>query len=172
MSQDVDFHYAWPPRLFNTPLKCGFRMLFLLHAAGPKARDLQRLISYDYLLVHSGDANEGPTSLHPAVPFRGSEWLVKRDVISAGLNQMFARGLLIKHATATGIVYQRSQLTAPFIGLLKARYAKLLMERAWWVEERFGDMSDDQLKSYMSENVGRWGAEFERLTALHELDLS
>jgi len=69
-------------------------------------------------------------------------------------------------------VYQRSELTAPFIGLLKARYAKLLMERALWVEGRFGDMGDDQLKTYMSENVGRWGAEFEHLTALQELNLA
>jgi len=76
MSQGAEFRYPRPPRLFNTPLECGFRMLFLLHAAGPKARDLQRLISCDYLLVHSGDASGGPTSLHPAVPFRGSEWLV------------------------------------------------------------------------------------------------
>lgn len=159
------------PRPFNTPLECGFRMLFLLHAAGPKARDLQRLVSHDYLLVHSGDVGEGPPSLHPAVPFRGSEWLVKRDVISAGLNEMFARGLLVKNATAAGIVYQRSELTAAFVDLLKARYAKLLMERAFWVEDRFGDMSDEQLKSYMTENVGRWGAEFERLTALRELEL-
>jgi hypothetical protein len=170
MSQAVTRSHR--PRLFNTPLECGFRMLFLLHAAEPKARDLQRLISHDYLLVHSGDAVGGPTSLHPPVPFRGSEWLVKRDVISAGLNQMFARGLLLKNATAAGIVYQRSELTAPFIGLLKARYAKLLMERAYWVEHRFGSMGDDQLKGYMTANVGRWGAEFERLTALRELELN
>lgn len=159
------------PRIFNTPLECGFRMLFLLHAAGPKTLDLQRLISNDYLLVHSGDAVGGPTSLHPPVPFRGSEWLVKRDLISVGLNYMFARGLLRKSPTAAGIVYQSSELTAAFIGLLKARYARLLMERAFWVEDRFGSMSDEQLTKYMTDNVARWGAEFERLTALRDLDL-
>ena len=169
MSQGVT-RIHWP-RLFNTPLECGFRMLFLLHAAAPKARDLQRLISHDYLLVHSGDATGGPISLHPPVPFRGAEWLVKRDVLNAGLNQMFARGLLLKNATAAGIVYQRSELTAAFIGLLKAPYAELLMERAYWVEDQFGSMSDDRLTGYMTENVGRWGAEFERLTALRELEL-
>ena len=172
MSQSAEFTSVPRLRLFNTPLECGFRMLFLLHVGGPRSRDLQRLVSYDYLLVHSGDANEGPASLHPAVPFRGSEWLVKRDVISAGLNQMFSRGLLRKHTTSEGIVYQPSELTGPFIDLLKAPYAKLLLERAHWIESHFGDMSDDQLESYMSENIGRWGAEFERLTALKELDFS
>ncbi|WP_421993987.1 ABC-three component system middle component 2 [Roseococcus sp.] len=159
------------PRIFNTPLECGFRMLFLLHAAGPKARDLQRLISHDYLLIHSGDAVDGPPSLHPAVPHRGSEWLVKRDVISLGLNHMFSRGLISKIATGAGILYRGSELTAAFIRLLKAPYARLIMDRAHWVEDRFGDMGDEQLKVYMTDNVGRWGAEFERLTALRDLDL-
>lgn len=159
------------PRIFNTPLECGFRMLFLLHAAGPKARDLQRLISHDYLLVHSGDAVGGPNSLHPAVPHRGTEWLVKRDVVSLGLNHMFSRGLIIKTATRAGILYQSSELTGAFIGLLKAPYARLIMERAYWVEGRFGSMSDERLKAYMTDNIGRWGAEFERLTALRDLDL-
>jgi hypothetical protein len=147
-------------------------MLFLMHAAGPKESDLQRLISYDYLLVHSGDAAGGPSSLHPAVPFRGTEWLVKRDVISAGLNLMFDRGLLVKSASPNGIAYRASELTGAFIGLLKAPYAGQLMERAWWIEKCFGNMSDQQLKSFMSENIGRWGAEFERLTALQDLELS
>ena len=96
---------------------------------------------------------------------------MKRDAISAGLNHMSARGLLIKSATAVGIVYQESELTAAFIGLLTARYAKLLIERAFWVEDQFGSMSDDQLKRYMTQNVGRWGAEFERLASLRELEL-
>jgi len=84
---------------------------------------------------------------------------------------MFARGLLTKSATAAGIVYQESELTSAFIALLKARYAKLLIERASWIEDQFGSMSDSQLKGYMTENVGRWGAEFERLAALRELEL-
>jgi len=62
-------------RLFNTPLECGLRMLFVLSACSPTKLDLQRLITYDYLIVHSGDVADSPDSLHPAVPFRGTEWL-------------------------------------------------------------------------------------------------
>ena len=51
-----------PHRLFNTPLECGLRLLFLLNACYPKRGDLQRLISYDYLMVHSGDVGDGPAS--------------------------------------------------------------------------------------------------------------
>lgn len=146
-------------------------MLFVLGAAKGTPSDLQRLVSYDYLLVHSGDVSEGPTSLHPAVPFRGSELLVKRDLIRVGLNQMFSRELLQKTFDMAGIRYRATQLTAAFIALMTSDYADALRWRSKWVIERFGLMADDELTSFMSENIGRWGAEFERLTAIDDLEL-
>ncbi|MER8764859.1 hypothetical protein NKH84_24300 [Mesorhizobium sp. M0902] len=160
-----------PSRPFNSPLECGFRMLFILEASGGKSADLQRLISYDYLLVHSGDVADGPDSLHPSVPYRGSELLVKREVLSAGLNQMFARELITKTFDTSGILYRATELTSAFVVLLKTRYAGDLRLRSRWVIERFGGMLDAELNSYMSSNVGRWGAEFERLSAIKDLEL-
>jgi hypothetical protein len=159
------------PRPFNTPLECGLRTLFLLNAAKGKPSDLQRLVSYDYLLVHSGDIPDGPPSLHPAVPFRGTELLVKRDVVRAGLNQMFSRELVMKTFDPTGIMYRATELTTAFVALLSSGYATALRERSEWLIAKFGTYSDEELNSFMSANVGRWGAEFERLTALRNLEL-
>lgn len=78
-------------RLLNSPIEIGLRLLFALDEANGRSFDLQRLVSYDYLLVHSGDVEDGPASLHPAVPFRGSELLVKREQVQAGLDIMFTR---------------------------------------------------------------------------------
>lgn len=160
-----------PARLFNSALEYGFRVLFLLDAANPKQADLHRLISYDYLLVHSGDVEAGPPSLHPAVPFRGSELLIKRDLVRSGLDLMFARELVEKRLTEQGIVYRGSQLTSAFLDLLKTPYAVNLRARAQWVIERFGSLTDEALDSFMTRNIGRWGAEFEHLAALRELEL-
>jgi hypothetical protein len=158
-------------RPFNSPLECGLRMLFLLEASTGQDTDLQRLISYDYLLVHSGDVVGGPESLHPAVPFRGSEFLVKRDLVHAGLNQMCSRELLLKTFDATGILYRATTLTSAFLALMKTSYALALRERSSWVIEHFGMYSDGELEKYMNENVGRWGGEFDRMSALNELEL-
>jgi len=158
-------------QLFNTPLECGLRLLFVLDAAGESVCDLQRLIAYDYLLVHSGDVDEGPESLHPAVPFRGGEMLVKRDVLRVGLDQMFSRELLEKRLDGSGITYRRSALTEAFIGLLSNEYAQALRWRARWVIESFGGFEDAELAAFMDRNIGRWGAEFDRLSALNQLEL-
>jgi hypothetical protein len=39
------------------------------------------------------------------------------------------------------------------------------------VIDRFGAMDDVHLSAYMTANIGRWGAEFERLTAIDDLEL-
>jgi ABC-3C biological conflict system middle component len=159
------------PRPFNSPLECGLRMLFVLSAAAGRPSDLQRLISYDYLLVHSGDVPNGPDSLHPPVPFRGTELLIKRDLLSAGLNQMFSRELIAKTFDASGILYRATELTTAFIGLLKSDYSNALRARAKWMIERFGAMNDAELSIFMTANIGRWGAEFERIAAIKDLEL-
>jgi hypothetical protein len=161
-------HQARP---FNTPLESGLRLLFALDQAAGRSFDLQRLVLYDYLLVHSGDVENGPASLHPAVPFRGSELLVKRELVRAGLDAMFAKELLEKRFEPTGICYRATALTGAFLKLLISSYASALRTRAEWVVTRFADYSDVELESYMTANVGRWGAEFERLTIIKELEL-
>lgn len=147
------------------------RLLFVLNAAEGKSADLQRMISYDYLLVHSGDVQHGPASLHPSVPFRGTEWLVKRDLVTAGLNQMFSRELIQKTFDTSGILYRGNQLTTAFVALLKSSYADSLRNRAKWLIASFAALSDAELEEYMHSNIGKWGAEFEHLTASADLEL-
>lgn len=146
-------------------------MLFVLDAADGTAADLQRLVSYDYLLVHSADVASGPASLHPAVPFRGTELLVKRRLIEAGLNEMFSRELIDKIFTSSGLVYRRTSYTTAFIRLLTSNYSAALRERARWLMQQFGGMEDNELAAFMASNIGRWGADFERLSAIDDLEL-
>ena len=158
-------------RPFNTPIEAGLRLLFALDKTGGQSVDLQRLVSYDYLLVHSGDVEGGPGSLHPAVPFRGSELLVKRELVRSGLDAMFSKELLEKRFETTGICYRATPLTGAFLKLLTSAYASALRIRAEWVVTRFVDYSDAELEKYMTANVGRWGAEFDRLTIIKNLEL-
>lgn len=55
MSEMQVFEGNFEQRPFNTPLEYGFRALFILDAADNVAMDLQRIVSYDYLLVHTSD---------------------------------------------------------------------------------------------------------------------
>ncbi|WP_207546545.1 ABC-three component system middle component 2 [Methylobacterium indicum] len=160
-----------PERLFNTPLECGFRLLFVLSACRPESHDVQRLISYDYLLVHSGDVSDMHASLHPATPNRGNEWVIKRRLVQSGLHLMFARELLEKKLTHQGILFSGTELTSAFINLLHTPYAQALRRRSEWLISTFGDFSDDELHRFMTAHIGRWGTEFESMSAIKDLEL-
>ncbi|ELO0988775.1 hypothetical protein RZD54_004202 [Citrobacter freundii] len=171
MAENSEIQRRFDERPFNSPLEYGFRALFILNAADNMAMDLQRIVSYDYLLVHTNDVQGGPKSLHPAVPHRGTELLVKRSSIQAGLNLMLSRELIEVVFSPEGILYKASELTGRFVQLLTSPYAYELAECAQWVTKQFSHLSNDELASFMAQNVGRWGSEFDRLTAIDLLDL-
>src|SRR5437879_6232450 len=98
-------HFQQRSRPFNTSLESGLRSLFILNSVAPNLRDLQRLIYYDYLIVHSSDVPDGPLSLHPPIPHRSGEWLVRRELVQEGLNLMFSKELIIKMYDPCGIIY-------------------------------------------------------------------
>jgi hypothetical protein len=153
---------------FNSPLECGLRTLVLLAAAQPSACDLQRLVFYDYLLVHSGDVPDGPESIHPPTPLRSGEALVRRHWIERGLLLMISRELISRTFSENGILYQASPLSDPFLGYMEQPYTKKLQERAAWVVATFGFYSDHQLVEFFRNNLDRWSGEFIREDLLED----
>src|SRR5271166_4773579 len=109
---------SWPTRIgssgcrpmtdgaapFNSALETGVRALTVLAEAAPAAFDLQTLVYFDYLVVHSADA-DGPVSLHPNTPLRNGELLVRRAVIERGVLLMVGRGLIERRMEIRGISY-------------------------------------------------------------------
>lgn len=155
-------------RPFNTPIESGLRSLAILNAVQPQYYDLQRLVYYDYLLVHSGDINGGPVSLHPAVPHRSGQLLVRRDLIEKGLDLMFARELIDKRYSKSGVTYGATKLTNLFLNLLETPYAKQIRLNAAWVAKEFKDYNDKKLSRFMDAQLGRWGAEFKQDALLRD----
>ena len=148
--------------IFNTPLECGLRCAALLLAAYPGTCDLQRLVQYEYLLVHSGDVPGGPESLHPATPHRSGELLVRRALIERGILFMMSRQVVCRDLLPSGIGYLAGDMALPLFDSLESPYTRRLRDRAVWVGERFGAMSGNALDRFMQDNWSNWGAEFTR----------
>src|SRR5689334_15456448 len=132
-------------RTFNSPIETGVRALILLAESYPAQLDLQRLLEYDYIMVHTGDV-DGPPSIHPALPLRSGELLVRRQLIERGLMLMISRGLVSRHATENGFMYQAEDDAGPFLDSLSAEYLNDLRNRAEWVVDRFREMSDQEIR--------------------------
>ncbi len=139
-------------RTFNTPLEAGLRALFVLAAADRRAFDTQRLVYFDYLLIHSGDL-DGPESLHPQTPAQGGELLVRRQLLQDGLDLMRSRELVERRFHKTGIVHAATAAGRHVAEQFESEYAEMLRERAGWVIATFGDYSDKKLGDLLGPRV-------------------
>lgn len=145
--------------VFNSALETGVRSLVILTANFPAIWDLQRLVDFDYLVVHSGDVN-GPESLHPPIPMREGELLVRRKIIESGLLLMMSRGLVTRIACPQGIFYQASDNAKPFVDSMTTPYMRSLIDRANWVGNTFGNMDTTELQNLISSFFNKWTTQF------------
>ncbi|MBF0108698.1 MAG: hypothetical protein HQL76_05945 [Magnetococcales bacterium] len=146
--------------LFNSPLETGVRALVVLNAAYPMMFDLSQLTWLDHLVVHTADI-KGPDSLHPDLPHRTGELLVRRPVIEESLTLMRRLHLVDVVADDYGIRYQASEEAYPFVELMRSPYAQALKERAKWLAENVCTLDAHQLEKLVTEKIGRWKVEFQ-----------
>lgn len=149
---------------FNSPLETGVRSVGLLVAAFPESFDLQRLVVFDHLVVHTGDL-DGPTSLHPNIPMRSAELLVRRGIVERGLLLMISRGLVDRQASNEGIFYRAGEFAETFLSSLTSAYLRELQDRANWVVNQFGTLSDPELKQITNHVFDRWLEVFQIIQA-------
>ncbi len=148
------------PSPFNSALETGVRTLAVLIACYPKAHDLGRLVQYDYLTVHSADA-DGPPSLHPPLPLRSGELLVRRGLVEAGLRLMMSRSLVRRALHIQGFLYSADDSAASFLDNMKSPYIVALRDRAEWVASTFDALSTDELDSIVRRLFESWTIEFQ-----------
>ena len=146
---------------FNSALESGLKALCVLYEGHPRFFDTQRLVFFDYLVVHSGDVSDGPESLHPPTPFRSNEWVVRRRLVTHGLRLLMERGLVEAQVSDNGILFGATEDTGAFVACLSEPYTRQLRKKARWVIKRFGQTDEDELINYFNQNLDRWGAEFE-----------
>lgn len=162
--EDLNFSES-SRRLFNGPIETGIRSLIILNAAYPKMYDINELVWFDHLVVHSEDIG-GPPSMHPKLPQRTGEVLVRRGLVQDGLSLMSKYGLIEVTSTESGVCYQATDSAYPMIQLLSSDYSKQLKLRAEWLADFVVDMSSSEIKSLVLSKVGNWKVEFQG-----ELDL-
>ncbi|HBP5533293.1 TPA: threonine transporter [Pseudomonas aeruginosa] len=150
-----------PPITFNSPLEAGMRAVAILGAAYPQTYDLQRLVAFDYLLVHTADVG-GPDNLHPPTPMHSAELLVRRKLVEQALLLMMTRDLVDREIGSDGIKYVAGENAVTFLSSLSSRYLLNLKVRASWLIDMYGDYSDEAFKRVMRRFFDKWVEEFQQ----------
>ncbi|MDV7210092.1 MULTISPECIES: ABC-three component system middle component 2 [Azotobacter] len=147
---------------FNSPLEAGIRAVAILGAAYPQSYDLQRLVAFDYLLVHTADVG-GPDNLHPPTPMHSAELLVRRKLVEQALLLMMTRDLVKREVTSDGIKYAAGENATTFLSSVSSLYLLALKDRASWLIEVLGNHSDEEFKCVMRRLFDKWVEEFQQV---------
>jgi hypothetical protein len=153
---------------YNSEVETGLRALIVLEAIHPRACSLTELTWFDYLVVHSSDLN-GPESLHPDLPSRGGELLVRRRLIQQSVNLMSRLHLVDELYGSTGVLYRAGEDAPSFLDTLQADYSVRLKSVARWIGDRFRNATSEDVEAQIGVRIGRWTAEFLEAGAPGEL---
>lgn len=147
---------------FNSTLETGIRALVVLDAFYPRRCDLMEMTWLDHLVVHTGDLDgeDVPESLHPDLPNRAGELLVRRQLLERSVRMMQQLHLIEVFETELGIEFCASEAAPSYLDLLQAPYSRLLKDRAKWMAERFAGMDSAEIRKLIESRIGRWTAEF------------
>lgn len=146
--------------VLNGPVEVGLRALVLLVEASPHGLDLQQLVTLDYFLIHSGDVDGGPESLHPPSPLRSGEVTVRRALLDESLDLYQLRGLIVQTPTHTGFTYLAESGAGAFLDALRSEYVDRLRIRAEWVIGRFVLLEHGELHRTFETSIAKWKSEF------------
>lgn len=150
---------------FNSSVEYALRCSILLEASYPYCLSMQKMVYYDYLLTHSGDAN-GPESIHLNVPNRISEISIKREKIDSAMSLLCSKGLAKIVFNNDGISYVASDDLTPFLRELSSDYIDQLKIIALWLVSKFSKYTERELSKYFAQNIDKWGGEFENASLL------
>lgn len=145
-------------RLFNSVLEVGVRTLLVLEAL-QEAVDVERLVVYDYLVVHSADFPSGPPSLHAATPYRSGQLAARRDLIQEAISFLVSKGLAISQPTVDGFRFTVSDAGIVFCSYLSSTYASAIRGRSTWLASAVHKLSDSELRQLVRSRALGWGAD-------------
>jgi hypothetical protein len=136
--------------------------LVVLEALYPRRCDLIEMTWLDHLVVHTGDLDgqDVPESLHPDLPNRAGELLVRRQLVERSLRIMQQVHLVEVFETEAGIEFCASEEAPSYLDLLQAPYSLALKQRARWMADRFAGLETAEIRALIERRIGRWTAEF------------
>jgi hypothetical protein len=147
------------PPLFNSPLEAGIRAVTILEAVRPLSLDLADLVVLDHAVVHSGDL-DGPPSLHPAVPGRKGELLVRRTLVEDSLGLMRRFHMILICASDEGLEYRASDEAAAYVELLESAYSERLKAAAGWIAREISLKGKASFLSELRTKLDTWTTAF------------
>jgi hypothetical protein len=147
-------------KIFNTPLEISLRLLFIICKFYPIKLSMDKLIYFDYFIIHSSDIDKSQRSLHPKYPFRSTEVVVKRDVCRRAAQLLISKQLIDIGFDKSGIFYTSTETGNRLVSYFQSLYSADIQNKVDWLHEKFKNVTENELMELVQLNIEKWGGEF------------
>lgn len=148
-------------KIFNTPIELSLRCLFILSKFKEGNISVDKLIYFDYFLIHSSDVIKKSKSIHPKYPFRSTEIIIKREILNKALSLLISKEL-IKVVLSEGINYTITEIGIQVLKYFESSYSLRLNQLSQLIYDTFKDYAEQQLAELVNANLQKWGSEFSK----------
>ncbi|MCT1183583.1 hypothetical protein EFL99_10110 [Lactococcus lactis] len=109
--------------LINSPLETALRIIIILSILRQEIPTLDEIVMLDYYVLHANDFDPALESIHPDIPNRENELLIRRKLVIEGLRILESRSLIKINYTKTGIRYCTNELSNQVVKYLESPYS-------------------------------------------------
>lgn len=133
-------------KIYSSDVEISLRLLAILQYYTDSPVSIERLVAYDYMILHGNDVFLELESLHPKSPNSSNEFLIKRELFKRGLHLLISKELIKVNISKSGISYQGGLLTAKFCEKLNSAYSEKLYKAVRSVINACAVYSDQELE--------------------------
>ncbi len=146
-------------KVYNSNFEIAIRILVILLNLPFKRASTYKLMVLDHISLNTYDVG-GPASLHAPIPNRGVQIYSRKEILNESIKLLISKDLIIINPNKNGLLYEITENGINYLTYFESKYFNQLKEKVEWTSEKFGNLSDGDLKTYVNQNLSKWGEEF------------
>lgn len=146
-------------KVYNSNFEIAIRILVILLNLPFKRASTYKLMVLDHISLNTYDVG-GPASLHAPIPNRGVQIYSRKEILNESIKLLISKDLISINPNKNGLLYEITENGINYLTYFESKYFSKLKEKVEWTSEKFGNLSDGDLKTYVNQNLSKWGEEF------------
>lgn len=122
-------------QLINSSYEFSYRLIFILNKLNGNKLSINELTLLDYFVTYTSDFNQDYLSLHPLIPNRENELMVRRLKIREATEILLNYNLISINYEENGMFYSNNFNTIYFENYFESNYSKSIIENLTLLNE-------------------------------------
>ncbi len=88
------------------------------------------------------------------------KYILEKEILNESIKLLISKDLITINPNKDGLLYEITENGINYLKYFESKYFNQLKNKVEWTSEKFGKFSDSELKTYVNQNLSKWGEEF------------